>query len=105
MLLLIQIRVDNFVSCILCVSVRLLRQLGVSNDTATTLACIIVSYLGGYIEETFADQVRFTVLVALDTEIMCEPSNSANSTVATKDTTKDITTVHQVSNKSQSIAL
>lgn len=43
-------------------------------------------------EETFADQVRLTVLVAFDTEIMYEPSSSANSTVTTKDTTKDIAT-------------
>ena len=45
-------------------------------------------------DETFADQVKLTVLVAFDTdpEIMCEPSSSANSTVTTKDIIKDIAT-------------
>lgn len=72
------------------------------NDTATKMACISiikVSYLGGYIEETFADHVRFHVFVALDTEIICEPSSSANSTETTKDTTQDIGTVHHAGMK------
>ena len=43
-------------------------------------------------DETFADQVMLTVLVAFDTEIMYEPSSSANSTVTTKENLKVIAT-------------